>query len=189
MTRKERIFLALSLVLIISLVFMDILTDSKEGAPVWHLLAEGSVGVIAAIGVLILLKSIFTSRHEIAQQKESLKILKEESEILKEKSEVWKANSKKYIEGLSTVIDQQLTQWHLTHAEKEVALLLLKGLSIKEVATVRNTSEKTTRAQSTMVYQKSGLSGRSELSAFFLEDLLSPQTISKTDRTENSEPS
>ncbi|MGE3975871.1 MAG: helix-turn-helix transcriptional regulator, partial [Bdellovibrionales bacterium] len=51
----------------------------------------------------------------------------------------------------------------------------LKGLSLKEIAGVRNTTEKTARVQSTAIYSKAGLSGRSELSAFFLEDLLLPE--------------
>nr|HMN69592.1 helix-turn-helix transcriptional regulator [Bdellovibrionales bacterium] len=69
---------------------------------------------------------------------------------------------------------RQLTSWKLTISEKEVAFLLLKGLSLKEIAEIRKTSEKTARAQSTAIYEKSGLSGRSELAAFFLEDLLGP---------------
>ena len=62
----------------------------------------------------------------------------------------------------------------MSAAEKEVAFLLLKGLSLKEIAIARRTSEKTARVQSSAVYAKSGLAGRSELSAFFLEDLLPP---------------
>jgi DNA-binding NarL/FixJ family response regulator len=53
-----------------------------------------------------------------------------------------------------------------------VALLLLKGLSFKEIAQVRNASERTVRQQALAVYAKSGLGGRAELAAFFLEDLL-----------------
>jgi DNA-binding NarL/FixJ family response regulator len=90
-------------------------------------------------------------------------------------AEQWRAASKKYLEGLSSSIDEQLSKWGLTAAEKEVAFLLLKGLSSKEIATVRNTTEKTVRVQSTAIYLKSGLASRSELSAFFLEDLLVPQ--------------
>jgi DNA-binding NarL/FixJ family response regulator len=82
------------------------------------------------------------------------------------------------VDGLSKAIDQQLSKWKLSAAEKEVAFLLLKGLSLKEIAEVRNTSEKTARVQSIAVYSKSNLSGRSELSAFFLEDLLVPSNIS-----------
>lgn len=53
-----------------------------------------------------------------------------------------------------------------------MTFLLLKGMSLKDVAAIRGTNEKTARAQSMAVYAKAGLSGRSELSAFFLEDLL-----------------
>ncbi len=53
--------------------------------------------------------------------------------------------------------------------------MLLKGLSHKEVAEVRNTSEPTVRQQALVVYRKSGLRNRSDLSAFFLEDLLLPR--------------
>jgi DNA-binding NarL/FixJ family response regulator len=63
----------------------------------------------------------------------------------------------------------------LTAAEREVGLLLLKGLSHKEVAAARGTSETTIRQQALAVYRKAGLRNRSDLSAFFLEDLLLPQ--------------
>ena len=41
---------------------------------------------------------------------------------------------------------------------------------------MRETSERTVRQQSLAVYRKAGLTGRAELSAFFLEDLLAPST-------------
>ena len=49
-----------------------------------------------------------------------------------------------------------------------------KGLSLKEISTVRSTSERTVRTQARALYGKSGLEGRAALSAFFLEDLLAP---------------
>lgn len=76
--------------------------------------------------------------------------------------------------GLSQAIETQLSSWQLSASEKEVAFLLLKGFSLKEIANLRKTSEKTARAQSYAIYEKSGLTGRAQLSAFFLEDLLSP---------------
>ncbi len=51
---------------------------------------------------------------------------------------------------------------------------MLKGLTHKEVAEVRATSETTIRQQALGVYRKAGLRNRSELAAFFLEDLLLP---------------
>jgi DNA-binding NarL/FixJ family response regulator len=88
----------------------------------------------------------------------------------------WKNESKELIRGLGVAIEHQFERWNLTAAEADVGLLLLKGLSHKEIATIRNTSERTVREQARTLYRKSGLAGRSSLSAFFLEDLLLPHT-------------
>jgi DNA-binding NarL/FixJ family response regulator len=45
---------------------------------------------------------------------------------------------------------------------------------MKEIAEARQVAERTTRQQATVIYGKTGLSGRASLSAFFLEDLLLP---------------
>ncbi len=75
-------------------------------------------------------------------------------------------------ELLSVILDQ-FTQWRLTPAESDVALLLIKGLSMKEIAEARDVKEKTVRLQAASVYAKSGHAGRHELSAHFIEDLMS----------------
>ena len=62
----------------------------------------------------------------------------------------------------------------LARSQKEVALLLLKGLGHRQAAALMHRSERTVRQHAVAVYKKSGLSGRAELSAFFLEDLLLP---------------
>jgi DNA-binding NarL/FixJ family response regulator len=51
---------------------------------------------------------------------------------------------------------------------------LLKGLSHKEVAIIRDVSDATIRQQARSIYQKAGVAGRHELAAFFLEDLTLP---------------
>ena len=61
--------------------------------------------------------------------------------------------------------------------EKEISLLLLKGLSHKEIDYIRNVSgEATARQQARALYQKAGLLGPDDLSAFFLEELTLPIT-------------
>jgi len=74
---------------------------------------------------------------------------------------------------LLTVIQEEFAVWKLTPSEKDVALLLIKGLSMKEIADIRGVKEKTVRAQSTNIYAKSGYAGRHELAAHFIEDLMS----------------
>ena len=78
------------------------------------------------------------------------------------------------LRGLGAAIDAQFDRWDLTDAEREVAMLMLKGLSHREIGAVRDTSERTVRQQAQAIYRKANLSGRTALSAFFLEDLLLP---------------
>lgn len=88
--------------------------------------------------------------------------------------DLWRARAEKVLRGLGAEIDDQLQQWGLTPVERETALLLLKGYGHKEIAALQAKSERTVRQHAVAVYRKSGLSGRAELSAFFLEDLLLP---------------
>ncbi|MFO0691743.1 MAG: LuxR C-terminal-related transcriptional regulator [Myxococcota bacterium] len=87
----------------------------------------------------------------------------------------WRDEATRLLAGLGAAIEAQFERWGLTPAEKEVALLLLKGLGHKDAALVLDRSERTVRQHAIAVYRKSGLAGRAELAAFFLEDLLLPQ--------------
>jgi len=88
--------------------------------------------------------------------------------------DAWKARAEKLLLGLGEEIDRQLREWSLTPVERETALLILKGFGHKEIATLQDKSERTVRQHAISIYRKSGLAGRAELSAFFLEDLLLP---------------
>ncbi len=169
MNKKERLIISGILLLISLMTTFDLLTDLKEGVVWWHVAIEGSVAVIALIGVYFLIKGTFTLRKSLKKERELSAMLTEENSHRKK-------SSKKFLDGLSKSIDTQLEKWQLTKSEKEVAFLLIKGFSLKEIAEYRSTAEKTTRAQATSIYAKSGVSGRSQLSAFFLEDLLIPQS-------------
>jgi len=81
--------------------------------------------------------------------------------------------------GLGSALDHQFDRWALTVAQREVALLVLKGLSYKEIADLRNTAEHTVRNQALAIYRKAGLTNRAEMAAFFLEDLLMPTPESR----------
>lgn len=173
MSERERFFIAFVLISIVVLVGADLFTDAGGGASWWHLLAEGSIAVVAALGLFLLLRGAILTRLTLTSERR-------EFSSFRRRAEEWKINSQRYLDGLGVAIDDQLAAWELSTSEKDVALLLIKGLSLKEIALARNTSEKTVRAQATSVYQKSSLSGRSELAAFFLEDLLAPRTPSST---------
>ena len=171
--RGERAIIAGVLALIALLAAMDLAVDIDEGVTAWHVLAEGAVAVAACVGVFYLLRGSWEVRRRLEDQSRDFSAFRQQAES-------WRTESRKYLDGLSRSIDAQLERWQLSAAEKQVAFLLLKGLSLREIAAARGTSEKTARVQSGAVYAKSGLAGRSELSAFFLEDLLPPDTGTDT---------
>jgi DNA-binding CsgD family transcriptional regulator len=70
------------------------------------------------------------------------------------------------------LLEESFAQWGLTPSEREVALLSIKGLSISEIAALRETRSGTVKAQCAAVYRKAGVSGRSQLLAHFVEDLM-----------------
>lgn len=90
-------------------------------------------------------------------------------------AERWRSEAHQALAGLSAAMDRQFERWGLTEAECEVAVLLLKGLSHKEIAQQRGTGDGTVRQQALSVYQKSGADGRAGLAAFFLQDLALPR--------------
>jgi DNA-binding CsgD family transcriptional regulator len=62
--------------------------------------------------------------------------------------------------------------WGLTRAEADVALFAIKGLSTAEIASLRNTSEGTVKAQTNAIYRKAGVTGRPQLLSLFIDDLM-----------------
>ncbi len=85
--------------------------------------------------------------------------------------DAWRVRAERALEGLGRAVDEQFELWQLTPAERGVALLLLKGHGLKQIAGLTRRSERTARQHAVAVYQKSGLQGRAELAAFFLEGI------------------
>lgn len=164
---SERGVIAGVLVLIALLVMTDVVGDLRQGASAWHVALEILAAGLALLGAVHLLRSTLRLRRRLVRQAEDLSQMRAQAEA-------WQQQARRHVEGLSRSIDAQLDGWRLSPAEKEVAFLLLKGLGLREIAELRGTHEKTVRAQSASIYAKAGLAGRSELAAFFLEDLLVP---------------
>jgi DNA-binding CsgD family transcriptional regulator len=149
------------------LAALDALSDLGSGASWGHLAAELGVAGTAATCAALLWTRYLRTRSDLQAARHTL-------ETARADAEHWQRRNQEILRGLAAAIDEQLVRWQLTAAEKEVAFLLLKGLSFKEIAGVRGASERTVRQQGLAIYAKSGLAGRAELAAFFLEDLLVP---------------
>lgn len=142
------------------LIGWDVIADYEEGANIGHIAGELIILLMSLGGVVLLWRQLYWTRIDLVHARAE--------------TEEWRRENSELIQGLGAAINKQFITWNLTKAEAEVGLLLLKGLSHKEIAQLRQTSERTIREQARALYRKSGLSGRSEVSAFFLEDLLLP---------------
>jgi DNA-binding CsgD family transcriptional regulator len=68
--------------------------------------------------------------------------------------------------------EERFEDWGLTRSERDVAMLLVTGLSLAGIAGLRNPAEGTVKPHCNKVYAKAGVSGRSQLVSLFLEDLV-----------------
>jgi len=164
---KLQFILGLALISIIVAGTVDLIMDDPESWLSFHVFFE----LLMIAGAAVMATTLWLGWWRSARSVEELRRSLEER---KEERDAWRSSAEHALEGMSRAIDQQFETWGLTSAEREVALLLLKGHSHKAIAKHTGRSPQTVRQHAAVVYKKAGLSGRAELSAFFLEDLMLP---------------
>lgn len=145
----------------------DFIKDIHNGDEWLHIGLEVLTVFLSLWGIFILVQNIKNRHKEISALYD--KIEKTESDL-----ELSHHKLKEIGREYSKHLYKQFEAWKLTPSEKEVAIIILKGLSFKEMADVRATKEKTIRQQASTIYRKSNVSGRHEFSAWFFEDMLEP---------------
>ena len=115
--------------------------------------------------------------YEIIIQRNALTDLRTQLEKAKGGLARIDKNSLEIASQYRAVMQKQFDAWNLTASEQDVVIMLLKGLSFREIAELRETREKTVRQQASSVYRKAGVSSRNELAAWFFEDVLEPPNI------------
>jgi DNA-binding CsgD family transcriptional regulator len=153
---------------------IDISEDLREGATLRHVGVEGAILLVALVGSMLMAHRLAITLRRARAVEEEAFALAEQLDATRAEADRWRSEARDLMQGLGQALDQQFDRWCLTPAEKEVALLLLKGLSHKEIAQVRSVTGATARQQARAIYKKGGLSGRHDLAAFFLEDLMLP---------------
>ncbi len=161
---RDSLLLILLLVVAVASV-SDLMDDLAHGFDVLHLAGEVAALLLAACAVAWLLRE---RRRQDAQLTALRAELAEAAEHVANSDAATQAQRRQ----LGEFINAQFATWRLTDSEREVGWLLLKGLSLKEVADLRSTLEKTVRQQASSIYQKAGVSGRHAFAAWFLEDYL-----------------
>lgn len=157
--KKSKTYVAVLVLMVAAIFFVhDIYVDVVvEGVGPQHVVLEGGIflAVLVALGIEVA-RVVELNSANSASQKEIQRL---------------KAH-------LSSVIVDEFNSWGLSDSEKEIALLLIKGLSMQEIATIRKVKEKSVRQQATGIYTKAGVASRYELAAYFIEDFLDPDLAS-----------
>jgi len=161
--------LLLLLLVLAAIPALDLAVDLREGASVSHLITEALAALAAFAGAAWVGLGLRRDRNLALVR---LASTEQEAGQWRAEAARWRADAESAARGFGDAIDAEFERWGLSAAEREVALLLLKGLSHKEVAAARGTTERTARQQATTVYQKSGLAGRAELASYFLDALI-----------------
>jgi DNA-binding CsgD family transcriptional regulator len=159
------------LALIVGLAVVGGITDLVLDRPasLWtpHVLFEVTLVLIGLGASAYLVRGWLGTRASLSEARRSLAERQAERDA-------WRSHAEKALRGLGEEVGRQFDDWGLSGAERDTALMLLKGFSFKQIASLSGRSERTVRQHAVAVYEKSGLAGRAELSGFFLGDLLLP---------------
>lgn len=162
------------LVLVVVGGLLDIALDGPESLWSLHVAFELLMVVMSLIFAIVLFRgwrradaALLVARSSLAASAKALAERQAERDH-------WRRSAEQALAGFSRAIDAQFEAWGLTRAERDVALLLLKGEGHKQAAAQLGRSERTVRQHAVEVYRKAGLQGRAELAAFFLQDLMLP---------------
>jgi DNA-binding CsgD family transcriptional regulator len=153
---------------------IDLALDAPESLWSAHVAFEVAIACCSLTFAVVLFRGWRQTATELGAARVSLET--SHRELLQQQAERdrWRRSAEQALAGFSRAIDEQFDAWQLTRAERDVALLLLKGEGHKQAAAQLQRSERTVRQHAVEVYRKAGLQGRAELAAFFLQDLMLP---------------
>jgi len=128
---------------------IDLLSELDES--LLHLSIEGLAVVALFVGAAITISGLFR--------------LVQRNEAVEEQLEAATG-------AFNDVLESHFFRWGLSPSERDVAILLIKGLSTAEIAELRNTRNGTVKAQNAAIYRKAGVSGRAELLGVFIDEIV-----------------
>jgi DNA-binding CsgD family transcriptional regulator len=166
-SRRTRHLVAWLLLAMVLAGIWDLVSDSPRIWRSGHAVVELTFMGLALVSAVLLFRGWREAEDSLERVKRALAARQSERDH-------WHRLAEGALRGLGEAMDRQFDAWSLTPAEKETALILLKGYSHKESARLTGRSERTVRQHAVSVYRKSGLGGRAELAAFFFEDMLLP---------------
>ena len=164
------------LVGVLALVVVGGVTDLVLDRPrtLWsvHVLVELTIILVSLTFAVVLWRGWWRAARDLADTRATLAATRRSLAERQVERDAWRRSAEAAVAGFGRAVDAQFAAWQLTPTEREVAFLLLQGHGHKQIAARTGRSERTVRQHAVSVYEKSGLGGRAELAAFFLQDLM-----------------
>lgn len=129
----------------------DVSTEILYGGLVIHTVLEGVATLALVFGVGLGAVEVWKTARSATEAEESLRVARA---------------------AFSARVRDQFAAWALSPSEADVALLMLKGFDIAEIAEIRQTAQGTVRAQLSSIYRKSGHASRGRFVSAFLDVLI-----------------
>lgn len=159
---RSRIVYAVIMIALIAGEIVDVLGDFlREGFTIW-LCQDVALLLLVSVGVTYIL---YTSAADLRGMHIHL-------EQARQDVASFRSRNQDAIVAMREAILSQFSVWGFTPAESRIADLLIRGYSSRQIAGMLGRSERTVRNQTLAIYRKSGMTGRSDLSAFFLQDIM-----------------
>lgn len=137
---------------------MDAAEELSHDPTGLHPVTEAVVALALGFGLAFVARELFRSLRKSRSQSAALAIAS--GEFLR-------------------VVEEQFDLWNLSPAERAIATLSLQGHELDRIAEIRGSAAGTVRAQLTKIYSKSGVSNRAQLSAVFVERLMTGNSPTK----------
>lgn len=167
--------LAVFLVLVVVGGTVDLILDRPTTLLSWHVAFEAAMVLVSLTFAVVLFTGWRRTAGALRRTHATLAATDLTLTRREAERDRWRRTAEEALAGFSRAIARQFDEWQLTRAEREVALLILKGEGHKQAAAKLGRSERTVRQHAVEVYRKAGLQGRAELAAFFLNDLMLPK--------------
>ncbi|MGI9373079.1 MAG: helix-turn-helix transcriptional regulator [Hyphomicrobiales bacterium] len=169
--KKSRAVIALILVQSVCAVFFlgDVINDAiTMGRPAFtsaYLWLEAAAVVALSFGILFEVRYLIDLMDRSDKMERSVQVASD---------------------AVHEVIEDYFNTWTLTPAERDVAMFTIKGLSISEIAALRDSREGTIKTHLNAIYRKAGVTGRSQLVSLLIEDLMGEPLVSDQSASANT---
>ena len=153
---KSLVFLLIIQAMAAAFFVGDVIADLTFDGFDAHLILEAVVSLALVFGLLFGIREVCRTIESAKRNEEALAVARG---------------------ALAEVMESYFDAWQLTSAERDVAMLAVKGCDINEISMLSGVAHGTVRAQLSRVYSKSGVSNRTERISIFIEDLMGQAAI------------